>query len=108
VKRDVDRVYFVACGSPLCHASVSDWCKVSGKKVGSADRKDRCAKLTGDVAAKAVEMLNALADAKLSVGWKPTPEYATCMGCHNGPNSMLDNEQGKMNCVPCHGDPHKK
>lgn len=97
-----------SCGSPLCHASVSDWCKASGQKVASAERKERCAKVTGDVAAKAVEMLNAFADAKFAAGWKPTEEYASCMGCHNGPKSLLDNEQGKMNCVPCHGDPHKK
>lgn len=97
-----------SCGSPLCHVSVSEWCAKAGKKVGSPERLDRCAKLTGDVAAKAVEMLNALADAKFAGTWKPTADYAACMGCHNGPTSALNNEQGKMACQPCHGDPHKK
>jgi hypothetical protein len=97
-----------ACGSPLCHASVSDWCKVAKKKVSDPERLDRCAKVTGDVAAKAVEYLNALADAKFAASYKPSELFAGCLGCHNGKDSMLNNEQGKMNCVPCHGDPHKK
>lgn len=97
-----------ACGSPLCHASVSDWCKAAGKKVGDPERLDRCAKVTGDVAAKAVEFLNAKVDGKFVAAWKPADEYASCMECHWGPKSMLNNEQGKMNCLPCHGDPHKK
>lgn len=96
------------CGSPLCHASVSDWCKVSGKKVSDPERLDRCAKLTGDVAAHAVEMLNALADKTFAASYKPSELFSGCLGCHNGPKSPLNNEQGKMNCVPCHGDPHKK
>lgn len=96
------------CGSPLCHISVSDWCKNAGKKVGSAERKDRCAKLAGDVAAKAVEILNAQADKKFAAAYKPSELFGGCMGCHTGATSALDNEQGKMNCVQCHGDPHKK
>lgn len=97
-----------ACGSPLCHVSVSDWCKKAGKKVTDPERLDRCAKLTGDVAARAVEYLNSLADARFAAAYKPPELFAGCLGCHNGKDSMLNNEQGKMNCVQCHGDPHKK
>lgn len=43
--------------SPLCHASVSIWCAAAGAKVNSEEKKDRCAKLTGDTAAHAAELL---------------------------------------------------
>jgi hypothetical protein len=45
-------------GSPLCHASVSQWCLVADKSVGSTERKERCARLAGDIAARTVEVLN--------------------------------------------------
>ncbi len=94
--------------SPLCHASVSDWCAASGFKEGSTERKDRCAKLTGDVAAKAVELLNAYADGKFTALFQPTDQTTACMGCHIGPKSTLENSLTKMDCTPCHGDPHRK
>ena len=90
--------------SPLCHASVSQWCDEAKATVSSDEKKDRCAKLTGHCAAYVAELMNnKLAD-------KPDPkvtyaaEYASCMSCHNGKNSTLDNEQGKMNCISCHDD----
>lgn len=96
-----------ACGSTLCHVSVTEWCKLANKKVSDAERKDRCAKLTGDVAAKAVEYLNLWADGKFTPVYKPTSDFASCMGCHVGPTSTLNNVQGKQNCVQCH-EPHIK
>lgn len=96
-----------ACGSPLCHISVTEWCKLAGKKVGDAERKERCAKLTGDVAAKAVEMLNLWVDGKFAPAYKASEDFANCLGCHVGPQSTLFNVQGKMNCVQCH-EPHIK
>ena len=92
--------------SPLCHASVSLWSKASSFKVNSDQKKDRCAKLTGDTAAHAVEMLNLLVDGKFIASYKASEEFAHCLGCHNGPKSPLDNEQGLMNCVSCH-EPHQ-
>lgn len=91
--------------SPLCHVSVTLWCKTAGKKVSDPERLDRCAKLTGDVAAKAVEFLNAQADGKFVPAYQPSELFAGCMGCHWGKDSMLNNVQGKMNCVSCH-EPH--
>lgn len=95
-------------GSPLCHVSVSTWCKAAKKKVTDPERLDRCAKLTGDVAAKAVELLNLQADGKFVASYKPSELFAGCMGCHWGKDSLLNNEQGKMNCVQCHTDHTKK
>lgn len=90
--------------SPLCHASVSHWAKVAGAKINSDEKKDRCAKLTGDTAAKAVELLNALVDGTFIAAYKPSDEFSHCLGCHVGKDSMLDSVQGKMNCVSCHDD----
>jgi hypothetical protein len=94
-------------GSPLCHASVSKWCAASGFKEGSTERKDRCAKLTGDVAAKAVELLNAYFEGKFVPAFKPSAETAACMGCHVGASSTLQNSIGKDECKTCHPNAHK-
>lgn len=94
-------------GSPLCHASVSNWCAASGFKESSAERKDRCAKLTGEVAAKAAEMVNAYYAQKFAAGFKPSAATAECMGCHVGAGSALENSLGKQECATCHPNAHK-
>lgn len=91
-------------GSPLCHVSVTNWCKASGFKAFSKERSERCAKLTGDVAARAVELLNAWADGKFVPAFKLSAEVETCRGCHDK-GSALENTRGKMDCVQCH-EPH--
>lgn len=48
--------------SPLCYVSASNWSYTNRLPVNGAERKDRCAKIAGDVAAKTAELLNALAD----------------------------------------------
>ncbi|MFW5994772.1 MAG: C-GCAxxG-C-C family (seleno)protein [Spirochaetia bacterium] len=42
-----------------CSESKASWVETSGYEVGSPEREERCARLTGDVAAKATEILNA-------------------------------------------------
>ena len=93
-----DQVQTVA-KSPLCHASVTKWASASGAKIGSDEKKDRCAKTTGDTAAKAVELLNQLMDSSFVAAYKPAEEFKECLDCHK---TALDNEQGKMNCISCH------
>jgi hypothetical protein len=44
--------------SMLCRDSIANWCKESGLGSGSAERAERCCRLTGDVAAQAVLLLN--------------------------------------------------
>ena len=35
--------------TPLCHTSVSKWVNVAGTKVNSKEKKERCAKVAGEV-----------------------------------------------------------
>ena len=94
-------------GSPLCHVSVNTWCREAGFASGSPQRAERCARLTGDVAAKAAELLNANLRGELVTG---EFEKSECMSCH----FMGENyESGQFiigkgtNCTDCHGeDPH--
>ncbi|MBI5301437.1 MAG: C-GCAxxG-C-C family protein [Chloroflexi bacterium] len=46
--------------SLLCKDSIANWCKESGFSSGSSERNERCYRLTGDVAAQAVTLLNNL------------------------------------------------
>lgn len=90
--------------SPLCHTSVTIWANAAGDRISDPEKADRCAKLSGDVAAKAIELLNQAIDGNFKASFKPGPEYALCNTCHTGKDSTLDNQQGKMNCVSCHDD----
>lgn len=93
--------------SPLCHASVSIWCDAAKAKVNGPEKADRCGKVSGDTAARAAELLNDWKAGKFAPAYKAGSEYATCMSCHNGKDSALDNEQGLMNCNYCHDDKTK-
>lgn len=93
--------------SPLCHASVSQWCRASGYASGSKERAERCGRLTGDVAAKAVELLNANLDGSFAAIFKVSEETQGCSTCHTkGENYDLGNFAfSKMECTDCH-EPH--
>ncbi|HUL61323.1 MAG TPA: C-GCAxxG-C-C family protein [Anaeromyxobacteraceae bacterium] len=100
-------------GSPLCHVSVSLWCKASGKLAGSADRKTRCGKLTGDVGKMAATILNRLVPGqKYPPIYSAQPAlYAECVHCHlDAPPPpaadaiRLNNSLGVSNCKTCHPD----
>lgn len=94
--------------SPLCHISVSVWSNQAGVSASSPEKLDRCAKVSGDTAAKAVSMLNEYwaRGGKLDfiAAWKPKEEFAHCAGCHTLDNATPKTQQGKMNCVTCHDD----
>lgn len=91
--------------SPLCHASSSHWCLTYDKRVNGSERKDRCAKLAGDVAGKTAMLLNSLFAGTYVPGFvQPDP---TCSGCHVGSNSTYDHVQMKSSCTAhCHKEPH--
>ena len=99
--------------SVLCHASVTRWCRVAQKASGSKERSERCARLTGEVAAKTVELLNAAVAGK----FKPmtlTPlvvdDKYGCRSCHRkgAPYEQGGWTRGKMYCLACHRAPHLK
>jgi hypothetical protein len=100
-------------GSPLCHVSVSRWCKASGKSSSSQDRKVRCGKISGDVAKMAAVILNGLEPGKRYVPrYGAAPElYAECVHCHvdappakTADSVRLGNSLGVSNCRTCHPD----
>jgi hypothetical protein len=93
------------CGSPLCHISVTSWCVAADKTVGSNERKERCARLCGDVASKAVELLNAQFAGTFVAEYQTPESVADCLACHGG-SGMVANVSSKMTCIPCHGEPH--
>lgn len=90
----------VVPGSPLCHISRS---KFEAGKPSQAEIAERCSKLTGDIAAKTVEVLNAYYSGKFVPTFNVSDEVINCKRCHPGPRSY-----GMMDCTPCHGDHTKK
>ncbi len=98
--------------SVLCHVSVSRWCVASGYASGSKERSERCGRLTGDVAAMAVKLLNADLKGNLDEVFKftLTPTTAECRTCHyKGKNYEAGQfSRGFMVCESCHKDmrPH--
>jgi hypothetical protein len=86
-------------GSVLCHLSVRRWCQASGCEVESDAMKERCRRLTADVAAKTVELLNRnLRNASNFTGL--APEVKSCVSCH-GKDDRAD-AFGTMRCSACH------
>jgi hypothetical protein len=90
-------------GSVLCHVSNTAWCEASQFSVSSTERKERCARLTGDVAAYAAKILNDNVDGTFVALYVPPATIATCNTCHT---TIKNNVAAKMECAQCHGDPH--
>lgn len=89
--------------SPLCHVSATKWVDVGGFAIGSSERKERCARLSGDVAAKAVELLNAHYGGTFVSAYTPPAEVAYCLSCH-GSNTLKSDVATKSHCLNCHTD----
>ncbi len=95
-------------GSPLCHISIARWCEAAGVGAGTPERAERCARLCGDVAAKAVELLNAWKTGTFAPVHVQHTEITGCLSCH-APGKGAGHKQtaiGKMRCTDCH-TPHK-
>jgi len=94
-------------GSPLCHVSVTKWSNASGYALGSPEQDERCARLTGDVVAKAVTLLNDFTERKFFPQFKLSDSSENCLSCH-GPENEVSNVASKMDCIQCHGSVHKE
>ncbi len=100
----------VKAATPLCHTSVSNWMNVANATVTSQEKKERCAKVTGEVVYIVTLALNEYFAGKWTPPvWKPSKETQHCVTCH-GPDDMFhtksskNSQQGHMECVLCHGD----
>ena len=91
-------------GSVLCHVSVGKWCSESGDEIGSPEMKERCRRLTAEVAAKTVELLNANLHEPCKFAGL-SPEVKSCLSCHT---KELHDTMGKMRCNSCHQQLSKK
>lgn len=93
--------------SPLCHVSVTEWCRTAEMGSGSKERAERCGRMAGDVAAKAVELLNAHVAGSFVPVFELSQDVQGCTTCHSsGENySMGQFTNGKMECTACH-EPH--
>ncbi len=89
--------------SVLCHASNTNWCAQSGFKVSSNERKERCRRLTADVAQKVTTALNEIFTHTYISGTHSNQTVNTCVTCH-GQEGKLDNTAVKMSCNSCHSE----
>ena len=89
--------------SVLCHVSVSRWSYETKLAANSKERSERCGRITADVCAKAIEILNAKIDA--GKDWKGAlgkqESVVQCSACHSK-GKMSDIVKGNMDCTPCH------
>ena len=76
--------------SPLCHISVGKWSKIAGKPLMSPEQKERCARLTADVALRTATLFNEWKDGnfhparKLPLGLYGITAQHNCAECHPG------------------------
>jgi len=98
----------VLAKAPLCHISVSQWTLAAGATVTSKQKKDRCAKVTGEVIYHTVSMLNNYQEGQYRPEHYPfAEENSQCLVCHGADDMWHDkdgmnNQQGKMACELCH------
>jgi len=96
--------------SPLCHISVSKWTLAAGAHVTSKEKKERCAKVTGEIVYALTSDLNDYFAGKWTPPlWTPSKEIEHCVKCHRSDDmahSMdgLASQQGQMECLLCHDD----
>jgi hypothetical protein len=96
--------------SPLCHTSVSKWALAAGEEISSKAKKERCAKVCGEVVYTVVLAMNEyFAGRWTPPRWEPSEGIQHCIDCH-GPDDMwhskpsLNHQQGHMECLMCHTD----
>jgi len=96
--KDTEAMPKTVAGSVLCHISVGRWCAASGNEAVGPERKERCRRLTADVTARVVELLNANQREPCTFSG-PCPEVKSCLSCHK---EELKDTAGQMRCGVCH------
>ncbi|QSX32916.1 cytochrome C [Shewanella avicenniae] len=91
--------------SVLCHASISNWSKASGKTFG--EKGERCARLSASMTYQLVELLNrAYAGEAISASAesKPSADAQNCQACHGSTSTFASAPSVKsdMECTVCH------
>ncbi|MFW6324303.1 MAG: C-GCAxxG-C-C family (seleno)protein [Desulfovibrionales bacterium] len=91
-------------GSPLCHVTVTRWCREHNFASGSSERSERCARISGDVAAFAAGLLNRDAEQTFSASLKYSDAVQSCRSCHAKGKDLQTGgwSRGKMECYDCH------
>jgi hypothetical protein len=87
--------------SVLCHASNTNWCNTSGFALNSRERKEKCRRLSADVASKVSMVLNDVHFNNYQTGVHYNDANAICLSCH-GSDGKIKNVSGKMGCRACH------
>ena len=90
-----------ASKSPLCHVSVTKWCKATGFKSFSKERSERCGWLTASTAKYAVELLNKKTDLAFKASHPLSSQVKSCRSCHDK-GGELENSRTTMDCSGCH------
>ncbi len=100
----------VSAATPLCHTSVTKWMNAANASVTSLEKKERCAKVAGEVVYVTTLALNEYFAGKWTPPkWEPSKEIEHCVTCH-GPDDMFhtftssNSQQGHMECLLCHTD----
>jgi hypothetical protein len=73
----------------------------AGYKVNSDERKERCRRLTSDVASRVTIVLNEYFGNTFVTNGRDNEEVKTCMTCHSD-KGKLANTSSKMGCASCH------
>lgn len=113
---DHDNYVQTVAHSQLCHISISTFCAVNGIALGANEaglpyldpsKTDRCAKVCGDIAAKAAELINAHMAGTFAAEYELPAEVAACLHCHNDSSSDVNRKDisGTLDCSICHTDP---
>jgi hypothetical protein len=95
--------------TPLCHSSLSSWALAAKENISSEAKKERCAKVAGEVVYIVTQQLNEFFAGKWTPPvWVPSKETEHCIRCH-GPDTPAQkakrwNQQGHMDCLLCHTD----
>lgn len=91
--------------SVLCHSSISNWSKASGKTF--SEKGERCYRLSASIAYHLVELLNRAykgEDLGALPESKPSSEAQSCQSCHGSTSTMGPAASVKtdMECTTCH------